>query len=75
MSNRYQFDAAGNLVHFVHDEPRALVAPENIAAYRADHPDAPEAPPKAPPKAPAAKPATVAAKPAKKATSGRKGGK
>lgn len=60
MSNRYEFDTAGNLVHFVHDEPRALVAPANIAAYRESNPDAPEAPRQAP---------------AVKAASGRKGGK
>lgn len=41
MNARYDFDSAGNLLHFIHDELRATVAPENIPAYRESQPDAP----------------------------------
>jgi len=45
--DRFEFDKDGNLVHYINDEPRALVKPENIPAYQESQPDAPSAPPKA----------------------------
>ena len=42
MSNdRFEFDTAGNLRHFIADELRATVAPDNIASYQESQPDAP----------------------------------
>lgn len=43
MKNRFEFDAAGTLRHFVNDELRATVAAEHVAAYRESQPDVPEA--------------------------------
>lgn len=46
MNDRFEFDTAGNLRHFIQDELRAIVAPDNIAAYQEAYPDAPAAPAK-----------------------------
>lgn len=46
-NDRFEFDAAGNLRHFIADELRATVAPDNIASYQESQPDAPAAPAKA----------------------------
>lgn len=44
---RFEFDANGNLLHFVNDELRATVPADAIAAYRETYPDAPAKPAKA----------------------------
>lgn len=46
MTDRFEFDAAGNLRHFIADELRAVVAPEQIASYQESQPAAPAAPAK-----------------------------
>jgi len=46
MNDRFEFDAAGNLRHFIADELRAVVAPDQIASYQESQPDAPSAPAK-----------------------------
>jgi hypothetical protein len=45
-NDRFEFDTAGNLRHFIADELRATVAPDNIASYQESQPDAPAAPAK-----------------------------
>ena len=45
--NRYEYDEAGTLRHYINEELRAIVPPESVAEYRAIYDDAPK-PPKAP---------------------------
>jgi hypothetical protein len=44
MSDRFEFDAAGTLRHFIDDELRAVVAADQIASYQESQPDAPSPP-------------------------------
>lgn len=47
--NRFEFDEAGNLQHFLDDELRATVKAEHVDDYRAEVPECPEPVPAIPP--------------------------
>lgn len=47
--DRFEYDAEGNLNHYINDELRAIVPAAHVADYQTEWPDAPDFVPPVPP--------------------------